>query len=297
MLFLFFNTGIVKPQTSMGTKIISHLEIFHLDSMSKKVIYSDTAHFEAPNWHPDGKHLVFNRDGLLYSLPIEGGEPKKINTGQLKNLNNDHVISPGGSHIGVSNNDPSLNYQSVIYAVPFSGGLPLRITPNAPSYLHGWSPDGFTLAFTGKRDGAFDIYTIDIKTMEEKRLTTAKGLDDGPDYSPDGKYIWFNSERTDTMQIYRMLSNGENQEQMTFDGYNDWFPHPSPDGKYIVFLSYDEMVEGHPANKTVWLRMIPAEGGEPVVLTELFGGQGTLNVPSWAPDSRKFAFVSYEILK
>jgi len=281
----------------MKNNIISRLEIFDLDSMTRSVIYSDTSHFEAPNWHPDGKNLVFNSHGSLYLIPATGGQPTKINTGNLKNLNNDHVISPGGSHIGISNNDPSRNYQSVIYAIPFTGGLPFKITPNAPSYLHGWSPDGSTLAFTGKRKGQFDIYTIDIKSMEETRLTTASGLDDGPDYSPDGKYIWFNSERTDTMQIYRMLTNGENQEQMTFDGYNDWFPHPSPDGKYVVFLSYDETVEGHPANKTVWLRIMETKGSEPKILTELFGGQGSLNVPSWAPSSRQFAFVSYEILR
>ena len=130
----------------------------------------------------------------------------------------------------------------------------------------------------------------------EQRLTTAPGLDDGPDYSPDGKYIYFNSERTGMMQIWKMNSDGSNQQQVTSDEYNNWFAHPSPDGKWIVFLSYEKDVKGHPANKDVMIRMMPANGGDIQVLAKLFGGQGTINVPSWSPDSANIAYVSYRLM-
>ncbi len=178
--------------------------------------------------------------------------------------------------------------------MPISGGTPKRITRLGPSYWHGWSPDGKTLAYCAERNGNFDIYTIPADGGEETRLTTAKGLDDGPDYSPDGQFIYFNSERGGTMQIWRMRPDGTGQEQITADEYNNWFPHPSPDGKWIVFLSYEKAVQGHPENQDVTLRLMPAQGGKSEVLAKLFGGQGTINVPSWSPDSRKLAFVSYQ---
>jgi TolB protein len=81
---------------------------------------------------------------------------------------------------------------------------------------------------------------------------------------------------------------------VTFDNdYADWFPHPSPDGKWLVFVSFDKSVKGHPPNKNVVLRLMPLAGGKPKVIATLFGGQGTINVPSWSPDSKYFAFVSY----
>ena len=166
----------------------------------------------------------------------------------------------------------------------------------APSYWHGWSPDGKTLAYCAQRNGEFDIYTIPAAGGEETRLTTAKGLDDGPDYSPDGQYIYFNSERTGHMQIWRMHADGSAQKQVTFDDLNNWFPHISPDGKSMVFLSYEKDVTGHPPNKDVQLRIMTLADGQIKVLAKLFGGQGTINVPSWSPDSTKVAFVTYELI-
>ena len=174
--------------------------------------------------------------------------------------------------------------------------MPQSITTLGPSYWHGWSPDGATLAYCAERNGEFDIYTIPAAGGEEKRLTTAKGLDDGPDYSPDGKFIYFNSDRTGMMHIWRMKADGSDQQQVTFDEFNNWFPHPSPDGKWLVFLSYEKEVTGHPANKPVRLRLMPAGGGPTQDLARLFGGQGTMNVPSWSPDSRQVAFVSCELI-
>jgi Tol biopolymer transport system component len=172
-----------------------------------------------------------------------------------------------------------------------------RITKNSPSYWHGWSPDGTTLAFVGQRNGDFDIYTIPVAGGDETRLTTVRGLDDGPEYSPDGKYIYFNSERSGTMQIWRMLADGSAQEQITSDEFNNWFPHISPDGRWMVFLTYEKDVAGHPENKNVMLRLMALEDKKVSVLAKLFGGQGTINVPSWSPDSKQVAFVSYELIQ
>jgi Tol biopolymer transport system component len=258
------------------------------------VIFHTTNLIEAPNWSRDGKELFFNSVGRIYRLPATGGTPGPVSTGTCTRCNNDHGLSPDGTQLAIS--DQSLTGKSLIYIVPITGGTPRQITTNGPSYWHGWSPDGSTLAFCGERNGEFDIYTIPAAGGDEKRLTTAKGLDDGPDYSPDGQFIYFNSERTGTMQIWRMHPDGSGQEQVTSDNFNNWFPHPSPDGKWLVFLSYDKDVTEHPANKSVRLRLMPLGGGPIRQLARLFGGQGTINVPSWSPDSREVAFVSYELI-
>jgi Tol biopolymer transport system component len=257
------------------------------------VVYHTRGHIEAPNWSRDGKYFLFNRGGRIYTLPAAGGEPQVLDTGFATRCNNDHGLSPDGTQLVVS--DQSQERKSLIYILPVGGGTPRPVTRLGPSYWHGWSPDGKILAFCGERNGEFDIYTIPADGGEEQRLTTAPGLDDGPDYSPDGRYIYFNSERTGMMQVWRMKADGSDQQQSTSDDYNNWFPHPSPDGKWIAFLSYEKDVKGHPANKDVMLRLMPAGGGEIQVLAKLFGGQGTINVPSWSPDSRNLAFVSYRL--
>ncbi len=271
----------------------SSLETIDIETGERDVVLTLPAHFEAPNWSPDGTYFLFNSGGRIFRLPVEGGEPELVDAGFAVRSNNDHGISPDGKTLIIS--DSAEEGVSIIYTLPIEGGEPHRVTEHGPSYWHGVSPDGQTLAYVGRRDDEYDIYAISAEGGEETRLTTAPGLDDGPDYSPDGRYIYFNSVRTDTMQIYRMDATGGNVEPLTSDPYNDWFPHPSPDGKWIAFLSYEPDVEGHPANKDVMLRIIPAEGGEPRVLASLFGGQGTINVPSWAPDSKRFAFVSYRL--
>ncbi len=272
--------------------VASTLETISIASTDRRVVYHTTDHIEAPNWTVDGKHVLFNSRGSLYSLPATGGEPTRIDTGSLTRLNNDHGLSPDGQTLVIS--DQTVSGGSRIYTLPASGGTPKLITDLAPSYWHGYSPDGKTLAYCAQRDGDFDIYTIPVEGGAETRLTTSVGLDDGPDYSPDGKWIYFNSVRSGTMQIWRMRPDGTEQTQVTHDEFNDWFPHPSPNGRWIVFLSFDKDVEGHPANKDVQLRLMPADGGEIRTLAKLFGGQGTLNVPSWSPDSRQVAFVSYQ---
>jgi TolB protein len=273
-------------------KLISTLETITIASKDRRVVYTSTNHFEAPNWSRDGTGLVFNSSGRIYKIPIAGGEPELIETGSARRCNNDHGFSPDGKLLAIS--DQTETRQSLIYVLPASGGVPRKITQFGPSYWHGWSPDGKTLAYCAERNGEFDIYTISVEGGAEKRLTTARGLDDGPDYSPDGQWIYFNSDRTGTMQVWRMRADGSQQEQVTEDEYNNWFPHPSPDGRWLVFLSYDKEVKGHPENQDVTLRLMPLVGGKIEVLAKLFGGQGTINVPSWSPDGKKLAFVSYQ---
>jgi TolB protein len=284
-----------KPQAEAKPALESTLETIAIASKDRRVVYRARAHFEAPNWSRDGKYFLFNQGGRIYKLPVDGKEPQVLDTGSSTRCNNDHGISPDGTQLVISDQSQE-DRKSRIFVLPVGGGTPRRVTELGPSYWHGWSPDGKTLAYCAERNGNFDIYTIPVDGGEEKRLTTADALDDGPDYSPDGKYIYFNSERTGTMQIWRMKSDGSEQQQVTSDEYNNWFAHPSPDGKWIAFLSYEKDVKGHPANKDVTLRLMPAGGGEIQVLAKLFGGQGTINVPSWSPDSRNLAFVSYRLV-
>ncbi|HEV2348623.1 MAG TPA: hypothetical protein VG028_02140 [Terriglobia bacterium] len=281
---------------SAHPSLYSTLEVVPISSGDRRVVYVTPGRMEAPNWTRDGKWLLFNRDGHIERMLAAGGNPERIDTGIATRVNNDHGLSPDGTQLAVSDNSQG-DHDSRIYIVPLAGGAARRITPRGPSYWHGWSPDGKTLAFCGERDGEFDVYTVPAAGGDETRLTTAKGLDDGPDYSPDGKYIYFNSVRTGLMQIWRMKPDGSDQEQVTSDDYNNWFAHISPDGKWMVFLTYEKDVSGHPENKDVMLRLMSTSGDKKItVLARLFGGQGTINVPSWSPDSKQLAFVSFELV-
>jgi TolB protein len=284
------------PAPTAQPILYSTLETVDIDTTIRHVVYvADGKKFEAPNWSHDGAYFLFNRDGHLEKFPTSGGSPTVLDTGFASRNNNDHGISPDSTQIAISDQSQSENSQ--IYLVPIAGGAPRLITKNGPSYWHGWSPDGKTLAFVGQRNGEFDIYTIPVTGGEETRITTAKGLDDGPEYSPDGQYIYFNSERTGHMQIWRMKPDGSDQEQVFSDDYNNWFPHISPDGKWMVFLTYERDVTGHPENKDVMLRLMSLADKKITVLAKLFGGQGTINVPSWSPDSKRLAFVSFQFIE
>lgn len=274
-------------------RLFSTLETVTISSRDRRVVWCTTNHLEAPNWSRDGTTLIINSRGGLSRLPVGGGEPVRIDTGFAKRCNNDHGLSPDGTQLVISDQSQA-DRKSRLYVLPATGGTPRLITPEGPSYWHGWSPDGATLAYCAERDGEFDIYTIPVNGGAETRLTRAAGLDDGPDYSPDGQWIYFNSERTGRMQIWRMRADGRDPEQVTHDEANHWFPHPSPDGQWLVYLTYAKEVKGHPENQDVTLHLMPLRGGPVQVLAKLFGGQGTINVPSWSPDSRRLAFVSYQ---
>jgi TolB protein len=274
---------------------ISILEIVDVHTGERTVLKEFDFVIEAPNWTNDGKHLVYNSGGHMYRYTLETGDIEEINTGFAIDCNNDHVLSPDNSELAVSH-FTNEDVVSRIYIVPFATGTPRLVTEKGPSYLHGWSPDGKRLAYCADRDGQYDVYTISVDGGPETQLTDEPGLDDGPEYSPCGKYIWFNSVRTGLMQVWRMETNGSNQTHMVQEDSNCWFPHVSPDGQWVVYIAYakgDVEPGDHPANKHVELRMVPADGGESKTIVKLFGGQGTINVNSWAPDSRRLAFVSY----
>ena len=285
----------VSPDEKPGRmNLASRLELLDVATGKRSVIHTAPNSIQAPNWTKNGKTLVYNGGGLIHTFDLASRKESVLNTGEVKNNNNDHVLSFDGKMIGLSSGVTELG-GSIVYTVPVGGGTPKQITPKGPSYLHGWSPDGKDLVFCGSRNDEYDVYKVAATGGPEIRLTDTKGLDDGPEYSPDGKYIYFNSNRTGTMQIWRMKPDGSGQEAVTDGEFHDWFAHISPDGKSMVFLSFlkDEVTPGdHPAYKHVYLRMMPVSGGKPRVIAYIYGGQGTINTPSWSPDSKHVAFVS-----
>jgi TolB protein len=285
-------TGYVPYRDFIG----SHLEVMDVQTGHRKILLTVPNSIQAPNWTNDGKYLIYNSSaGLLYKYDLNNGSVSQLNTGTATNNNNDHVISFDGKMLGISNHVGEKRI-STIFTLPVTGSdHPTQVTSDsAHSYFHGWSPDGKNLVFTGQRNGIFNIYSINIDSRNETRLTNTPTLDDGPEYSPDGKWIYFNSVRTGTMQIWRMKPDGSKQEQITFDEFNNWFPHISPDGKWIVYIAFPKEINpsDHPFYQKVYLRLMPASGGVPKTIAYLFGGQGTINVPSWSPDSKRIAFVT-----
>jgi hypothetical protein len=286
------NTDLSAPKKPT---LYSTLETQSMTSTDRRVVYVTPTRIEAPNWLPDGKALIFNSGGKIHRIPVAGGKPEVVDTDFATRCNNDHGVSPDGKQLVISDQSQG-DRKSLIYTLPIEGGKPKLITPTGPSYWHGWSPDGKTLVFCGQRDGKFDVYSIPAESGKETRLTTAKGLNDGPEFSHDGKFIYYNSDHTGRMQIWRMNADGSEHQQITSDEYNNWFPHPSPDGKSLVFLSYEKDVTGHPENKDVTLRIMSIGNKKIDVLGRFFGGQGTINVPCWSPDGRRIAFVTYQLI-
>lgn len=278
------------------------LWIHTLSTGQSDLVYETTSSWiEAPNWTPDGSSLVLNADGLLYRIPVVGGELEPVPTGDLADLNNDHVLSPDGETIYVSSADGHL------YAVAVAGGSPRRITNDHgldfTHYLHGVSPDNMMLAYVGVEPyqgvpgGYRNIFTIPTAGGPDIQLTDSPVFTDGPEYSPDGQWIWFNSEQAARTpghaQIFRMRTDGTEVTQLSFDERVNWFPHVSPDGARVVYISFPPGTEGHPGDRDVILRVLSSDGGDATDVVSLQGGQGTINVNSWAPDSDRFAYVSY----
>jgi Tol biopolymer transport system component len=287
----------------------AHLEILNVHTGKLEIVHSSPEQFEAPNWMPDGRTLIVNvsgpgeNKGQLNTFDLVTKKIARLNTGTIGRNNNDHVLTFDGKMLGVSIHTPGDkdNGRSVVYKLPSTGGDPVRVTPNSPSYFHGWSPDGKWLVYTGGRKHTpdakadkYDIYKIPAEGGEETRLTSEGTLSDGPEFTPDGQWIYYNSTRSGLMQLWRMKPDGSQQEQVTNDEFNNWFPHISPDGKWIAFISYGQDIkpEEHPYYKHCYLRLMPITGGKPRVIAYVFGGQGTINVPSWSPDSTRVAFVS-----
>jgi len=281
-----------KPDTT------SYIQTLDIKTGKIDTVLAIKKHFEAPNWHPDN-YLVLNSKGKIFTLDLATKKMTELNTGFATACNNDHGISPDKKWLVVSHNDKnypsSKSYKSAMFILPITGGEPRKITPDVPSYWHGWSPDGKILAYCAERNGNYDVYTVGVEGGAEKRITTTEGLDDGPDYSPDGKYIYFNSYRTGHMQIWRMRADGSQPEQLTFDSNSNWFAHPSPNNKWIVYIAYtSDEKQSHLFGKNVKLCLMNTKSKVIKDITPVFyGGQGTINVPSWSADSKKVAFVSY----
>jgi len=273
----------------MGRNMHSELCIFDLETDSVRVVLAHDGHIEAPNWHPSGD-LYVNGDGRLWRLRWGATRLEAVDTGFAVRLNNDHGVSPDGQWIAVT--DKVETGKAAIYRVPVGGGDPERLVADVPSWWHGWAPDGGAICYAGVRG---DGVTVFVRSPTGEEVCLARGFDhaDGPDFSADGQWVWFNGERDGAVNLWRVRTDGTGLERMTQDRTVDWFPHPSPCGAHVLYLAYPEGTVGHPFGLDVGLRLMPQAGGASREVVRLWGGQGTINVPSWAPDGRAFAFMRF----
>jgi TolB protein len=260
---------------------------------------TDALLLEAPNWAPDGRGLLLNGDGLLWRLDLEPEvELKQVSIDDLPPINNDHVLDAERGLIYLSANDGH------IYVAPIEGGTAKRVTHDSSRYhfLHGVSPDGKTLAFV-------ELPRADVSAPGRLALISSAGGEthypeagsshlDGPEYSPDGSWLYFNSEefarRPGHAQLARLPAEGGRMERLLESETVDWFPHLSPDGQLASYISFPPGTLGHPPDLEVEVRLVRAVDWRDILWRfPLFGGQGTINVNSWSPDSRRFAFVAY----
>jgi Tol biopolymer transport system component len=288
------------PQASGGKTILySTLQTIGIEDNFRRamVVATGPEKMEAPNWSRDGKTLIYNRDGHIWTIPVEGGSAMMLNTAAATNCTGSHGLSPDGKLLAISCSMPG-KPETRVYIVPSNGGEPRMLTKNPSSYFHSWSPDGKTILFTRpNHTGGGNILSIPAEGGTEKALTAGSGISDDPDYSADGKWVYFNSDRGGgPMQIWRVRPDGSGSEQVTSDEFNNWTPHPSSDGNSILILSYDKGVNGHPGNKDVALRVLNVSDSKIRTVVNIVGGAGSDNVPDWAPDGMHFAFVGFEML-
>lgn len=293
-LIILNSMGLAQTPQNIGSSLV----LLNVKTGKEKVILQENRHFEAPNWSRDGQFLLINAAGFLEKIDLKGRNLGKINPAYVNNCNNDHGLSFDGKTLIFSRNETQLarGANSRIYTVPLAGGVPQLVTEQYPSYWHGISPDGQHLVYCAQRKEEWDVYRIGIQGGAETQLTNTKGLDDGPEYSYDGQWIYFNSHRSGRMHLYRMKADGSATEQLTQDELDNWFAHPSPDGRSIVYIAYLQDQKGqHPFGQDVKLRIMDLASRQIKDLTPVFyGGQGSINVPSWSPKGKWIAYVRYE---
>jgi TolB protein len=285
-------------QIPEGKTVVSSLYLYDMIDRESTLLTTEERHLEAPNWAPNGTYLLLNSNGKIEKYSLEGKSLGVVDTGDLQKCNNDHGISFDGRTLFFSSGKNEIKeHSSFIYKVSLKGGEPQLLTPLSPSYWHGVSPDGKEIVYCAARNGNYDVFKISSEGGNEIRLTQTDGLDDGPEYSPDGKYIYFNSFRTGKMQIWRMFADGSNKEQMTFDNHSNWFAHVAPHNQNAVIISYiEDQGQQHPFGRRVKLRLLDLNTKKLTDLTEpFFGGQGTLNVPSWNPEGTQFTYIVYSL--
>lgn len=267
---------------------------------SELVYSTDELLLEAPNWTLDGSALVLNGDGKLWSFDVAGRTLEQVPLTGIPDLNNDHVLAPDATGIFLSANDGH------IYRAALSGGPAERITDDGGSFhfLHGVSPDGGELAYVGIEAGDFTqpgrLRTIPSDGGATAGVDVGPGHCDGPEYSPDGKWLYLNTESFSALrghaQLARVQVDGTGFERLLESGTVDWFPHLSPDGELASYIRFPAGTEGHPADLPVAVVLVSTnDWTAPLHIWPVFGGQGTLNVNSWAPDSKRFAFVAYPL--
>lgn len=275
--------------------MLARIEAIDVDTGDVEVLLETNIHIEAPNWAPDNSCILVNASGRFYRVPLDRPRLELVYAHDLFDTNNDHGLSPDGRTLAIT--DRSARGTSSIYLMPMGSTEPILLTPEKPSWFHSWAPDGGSIAYTCLRNERWGIGWRSVTGGNERILIQAEpGTGhryDGPDYTPDGRWIWFNCERDGAMALWRMRPDGSAPEQMTDGVRPDWFPHPSPDGRHVCFLSYAPGTKGHPFGQDVELRLMPATGGRPQILTRIHGGQGTMNVPNWSPDGRRFAYIRY----
>jgi Tol biopolymer transport system component len=270
------------------------------DRSARLVYTSESMLLEAPNWAPDGQGLLLNGDGLLWRLDLGPTVAlKQVIISRLPPINNDHVLDAPRDLIYLSANDGH------IYVAPIEGGTATPVTHDSSRYhfLHGVSPDGTTLAFVDTPVGdlsAGRLALISSSGGDTSYPDAGSKPLDGPEYSPDGAWLYLNSEdfgnQPGHAQLARIPADGGPMEHLVTSETVDWFPHLSPNGEFASYISYPTGTLGHPADLDVEVRLVhTSDWGTPVTRFPLFGGQGTINVNSWSPDSRQFAFVAYPI--